>query len=127
MRTDAGYFSVKSIDTCKLAFAAGADQAGRQRFLQGHARVFECAPVNANPNRRHFLLFAPCNCLAVVVVTLHTQSLLTAHFCNHIAVVSNDMMFETILIAAASVHFIIDCFPTFFCGPFALVNASNPS
>ena len=88
--------------------------------------MFECAPVNANPNTRHFLLFAPCNGFPVIVVTLDTQSRLTTHFSDYISMMSNDMMFQTILIAAASVSVTIYFFTTRYCMPFALVDARRP-
>ena len=88
--------------------------------------MFECAPVNANPNRRHFLLFAPCNGFAIVVVTLDAQSCLATHFSDYIAMMGNDMMFQTILIAAASVNVTIYLFATRYRIPFALVDARKP-
>ena len=87
--------------------------------------MFECASVNANPNRRHFLLFAPCNSFAVIVVTLDTQSLLTTHFSNYIAMVSNDMMFQTVLITAASVNFRICLLTACYCTPFTIDDTRN--
>ena len=85
MRIDAANFRVHSIEACELTLATCADQACRQRFSQSDTRMFEGASVNANPNRRHFLLLAPCNGFAVVVVTLQTQCFLTTPFRNYIS------------------------------------------
>ena len=85
--------------------------------------MFERASVNADPYRRHFLLFAPRDSFAVMIVALDTQSFLTTHFSNYVAVVSNDMVLQAALIAAATKHAPIQSLPTWYCSPFAQVNA----
>ena len=85
--------------------------------------MFERASVDADPDSGHFLLFAPCDGFAVIVITLDTQSLLTTHFSNGISVVSNDVMFWTSSVTTASVHLVIKFSTTWYCSPFALMDA----
>ena len=67
--------------------------------------MFERTSVNADTYCRHFLLFAPSNSLAIVVVTVNTKSVQPARLFNDISVMSNDMVSQTAGSAAASANF----------------------
>ena len=84
--------------------------------------MFERTSVNADTYCGHFLLFAPSNSLAIVVVTVNTKSVQPACFLNDISVMSNDMVSQTAGSSATSVNFFIYFLATRCSAPFSPVN-----
>ena len=115
---------MSAIDACELALTACANDACNLRVLECDGRMSEGASIDADAYRRHFLLLAPRNSLAVIIVALETLRFLTTRLRNYLAVVSYNMVLQTTLVAAAAINFFLKFLPTWQLCPLTFVNES---
>ena len=95
-------FSVGAIGASKDALAARANKSCDLGLLHGEAHVIESAPVYAETHGWHLLLLAPSNRLAIVIVTLITQGLVSTGFRKNCVMMCYYMMLQANFITAAT-------------------------